>query len=130
MRHLDTNVVVAYLNGDRRVATQLRQYLPEVAISALVLAELLYGARASARAEDNLERLRQVLQFVHVADFDRASAEAYSHIRLALRQKGRPSGEIDALIAAIAVANDATLVTHNLKHFENIDGLLLEDWLT
>lgn len=86
MRHLDTNVVVAYLNGDRRVATQLRQYLPEVAISALVLAELLYGARASARAEDNLERLRQVLQFVHVADFDRASAEAYSHIRLALRQ--------------------------------------------
>ena len=122
MRHLDTNVVVAYLNGHRGVAAQLRDHLPEVAISSLVLAELLYGARASTRAAENLERLRQFLQIVGVADFDQASAEAYSHIRLALRQKGRPTGEIDALIAAIAIANEAALVTHNVKHFENIDG--------
>jgi predicted nucleic acid-binding protein len=37
---------------------------------------------------------------------------------------------MDMLIAAVALANDAILVTHNTKHFENIDGLVLEDWLT
>jgi tRNA(fMet)-specific endonuclease VapC len=129
MRHLDTNIVIAYLNGNRTVATQLKAYQPEVAISSLVLAELLYGARASARVAENLARLEQFLQIVEVADFDRASAEAYSRIRLALRQKGRPTGEIDTLIAAVALANEAVLVTHNTKHFENIEELSLEDWL-
>ena len=129
MRHLDTNIVIAYLNGNQAVAAQLKMHLPDVAISSLVLAELLYGARASARASENLDRLRQFIQIVDVADFDQASAESYSLIRLALRQKGRPTGEIDALIAAIAVANGAILVTHNVKHFEHIEGLKLEDWL-
>jgi tRNA(fMet)-specific endonuclease VapC len=98
-------------------------------VSSIVLAELLFGARASARAENNLQRIHQLLQIVTVANFDRAGAEAYSRIRLNLRQKGRPTGEVDALIAAVAVAHDAVLVTHNVKHFGNIDELLVEDWL-
>lgn len=129
MRHLDTNIVVAFLNGNKVVATKLKAHLPDVAISSLVLAELLYGARASARAEENIKSLKQFLQIVAIADFDQPSAEAYSQIRLSLRQKGRPTGEIDTLIAANAVANNAVLVTHNTKHFENIDGLPLENWL-
>jgi tRNA(fMet)-specific endonuclease VapC len=129
MRHLDTNIVIAYLTGNQTVAAQLKAHLPEVAISSLVLAELRFGAQASARAAENTERLNQLLQIVEVADFDAASAEAYSRIRLSLRQKGRPTGEMDMLIAAVALANDAILVTHNTKHFENIEGLVLEDWL-
>ena len=129
MWHLDTNIVIAFLNGNQAVATQLKAHLPNVAISSLVLAELLYGARASARATENLERLRQFLQIVAVADFDQPSAETYSEIRLALRQKGRPTGETDALIAVVAVANNAILVTHNTKHFEHIQELTMEDWL-
>lgn len=100
-----------------------------MAVSSLVLAELRFGARASARAGENIERLDQFLQILEVVDFDAASAEAYSRIRLSLRQKGRPTGEMDLLIEAVALANDAVLVTHNTKHFENIEGLVLEDWL-
>jgi len=129
MWHLDTNIVVAYLNGNKVAAARLKDSLPEVAISALVLGELLYGAWASARAAENVERLKQFLQVVDVADFDRASAEAYGRLRLALKQKGRPTGEIDALIAATAIASDAILATHNTRHFENIETLRLEDWL-
>jgi tRNA(fMet)-specific endonuclease VapC len=129
MYHLDTNIIVAYLNGDRQVAEQLKAYLPDVAISTLVLGELLYGARASARSGENLQRVRDFLQVVGVADFDPTAADVYSQIRLSLRQKGRPTGEIDALIAAVALANNAILVTHNARHFENIDRLQLEDWL-
>lgn len=130
MRHLDTNIVIAYLTGNQTVAGQLKDHLPEVAISSMVLAELRFGARASARTDENLERLDQFLQIVEVADFDDASADAYSRVRLSLRQMGRPTGEMDMLIAAVALANDAILITHNTKHFENVEGLVLEDWLT
>ena len=129
MRHLDTNIVIAYLTGNKTVADQLKDHLPEVAISSLVLAELRFGARASARTVENIERLNQFMQIVEVVDFDDASSDAYSRIRLSLRQMGRPTGEMDMLIAAVALANDAVLVTHNTKHFENIEGLVLEDWL-
>jgi tRNA(fMet)-specific endonuclease VapC len=96
----------------------------------VVLAELLYGARASVRATENTKRIQEFLQIVEVVDFDQGCAEAYSRIRFALRQKGLPIGEMDMLIAAVALANEAILVTHNTKHFENIEGLLLEDWPT
>ncbi len=69
------------------------------------------------------------MKIVKVVDFDQASAEQYSHIRVFLRQKGRPTGEVDALIAAIALAHRATLVTGNTKHFQHIDGLELKNWL-
>ena len=52
-----------------------------------------------------------------------------SHIQVSLRQKGRPTGEVDALIAAIALAHNAILVSDNTKHFEHIEGLTLENWL-
>jgi tRNA(fMet)-specific endonuclease VapC len=129
MRHLDTNIVIAYLTGNQTVADQLKDHLPEVAISSLVLAELRFGARASARTDENIERLNQFMQIVEIADFDDTSADAYSRIRLSLRRMGRPTGEMDMLIAAVALANDAILVTHNTKHFENIEGLMFEDWL-
>lgn len=129
MRHLDTNIVIAFLSGNHAVADQLKTHLPDVAISSLVLAELLYGARASARMSENIERLNQFLQIVDLVDFDQASAEAYGRIRLSLRQKGLPTGEMDMIIAAVALAKGAVLVTHNTKHFENIEGLALEDWL-
>ena len=129
MVHLDTNIVIAYLNGNREVAEQIKAHLPDVAISALVLAELRYGARASAKATENLQRLEQLLQIIDVVDFDQARADSYSYLRLALRQKGKPTGEMDLLIASIAVTHQAVLVTHNTKHFSEIEGLVLEDWL-
>jgi tRNA(fMet)-specific endonuclease VapC len=130
MRHLDTNVVIAYLNGNASVAARLLGSLPDIAISSLVLAELLYGARASARAAENLARLARFVQVIDIVDFDALAAEAYGQLRLELRRMGRPTGAIDALIAAVAIAHDAVLVTHNTGDFENIHGLTLEDWLS
>jgi len=128
MWHLDTNVVVAYLRGDRGVAEHFRAILPDVAINTIVLAELLYGARLSAREQENIRHLHRFLHLVHVVPFDESCAEAYSGIRLALRQRGQPSGEIDNLIAAVCMAKEATLVTRNVRHFQMIEGLRIEEW--
>ena len=128
--HLDTNIVIAYFNGNRIIANKLKIHLPHVSISTLVLGELLYGARASQRKNENLEKVYQFLHVVNVVDFNQACAEQYSHIRSSLRKKGRPTGESDALIAAIALAHNATFVTDNIKHFQHIDGLILENWLS
>ncbi|MEK7443185.1 MAG: type II toxin-antitoxin system VapC family toxin [Chloroflexota bacterium] len=121
--------MIAYFNGDQEIAEKIKSHQPNVAVSALVIAELLYGARASARSKQNLERVHSLLQAVEVVDFDQQSADVYSRIRLELKEKGRPTGEMDMLIAAVAIANKATLVTHNTKHFENMGELQLEDWL-
>ena len=129
MWHLDTNIVIAYLNGNREIAEKIKAALPDLAVSSMVFGELLYGAKASRRHVENLERLREFMQFVEIVDFDQDCAEAYSDIRLDLRLKGRPTGEVDALIAATAMAYHATLVTDNVKHFAHIEGLMIENWL-
>ncbi len=127
--HLDTNIVIAYFNGNKTIANKLKTYLPHVSISTLVLGELLYGARSSQRQDENLDKVYQFLHIVNLVDFDPACAEQYSHIRVSLRKKGRPTGETDALIAAIALAYNAILVTDNTKHFQHIDELIVENWL-
>ena len=129
MHHLDTDVVIALLRGDRTVAERLKAITPAAEISSLVLAELIYGALAAQDPAQARRRLDRFLPSLRVVPFDSAAEEAYGRIRLALRQKGRPVGDADTWIAAVAVARGATLVTHNTKHFEQIHGLEIEDWL-
>jgi tRNA(fMet)-specific endonuclease VapC len=85
--------------------------------------------RLPARSERNLEKLEALGQLIGIAPFDRARAAAYAALRMTLRATGRPTGEVDALIAAVALACQAVFVTHNTRHFEHIDGLQIEDWL-
>lgn len=129
MIHLDTSIVVAHLRGDQRVAERLHATLPNVAISTIVLAELNYGVKASARQDDNHARLGQFIELVSVVVFDKACAETYGNLRAELRRVGRQTGEADALIAATALTSNSLLVTHNVRHFEAIAGLRIEDWL-
>jgi tRNA(fMet)-specific endonuclease VapC len=129
MTHLDTSTVVAYLRGDGRVAKKLHSVLPDVRISTVVLAELLFGARVSARPDENLRRIMSFAQVSPPIAFDEACAAAYANIKAHLRRIGKPTGEADALIAATALMHDATLVTHNKGHYENVPDLRLDDWL-
>lgn len=62
-------------------------------------------------------------------DFDRAAAVEFGKIQDELKQIGQPTGEQDAMIAAVARSRQSVLVTNNTRHFENISNLQLEDWL-
>ncbi|MCJ7748098.1 MAG: type II toxin-antitoxin system VapC family toxin [Desulfobacterales bacterium] len=125
---LDTNVVVAFLNGDKSILKRIRVEIDEIGLSTLVVAELDYGAKVSQRSEDNLEKLYRLLEIIQVVPFDIECAKIFGTIKSKLRSLGKPTGEVDALIAATAMVHEATLVTTNKKHFENIEGLKIEVW--
>ncbi|NJN99790.1 MAG: type II toxin-antitoxin system VapC family toxin [Anaerolineales bacterium] len=82
----------------------------------------------SAKPEENLAKQHRFVSRFISLPFDDNAAEAYSRIRARLEKSGTPIGPNDLLIAAIAVANDVTLVTHNTDEFGRVEGLKLEDW--
>jgi tRNA(fMet)-specific endonuclease VapC len=125
---LDTNIVIAFLNGNEAVSKRIQKNIDKIALSALVIAELDYGAKASQNATRNLEKLHRLLDAVQVIPFDLDCAKVFGTIKSKLRGMGKPTGEVDALIAATAMAHKAVLVTANIKHFENIEGLKIETW--
>jgi tRNA(fMet)-specific endonuclease VapC len=120
--------VIAYLNGSKTLSDRIKRNIDKIALSALVAAELDYGAKASQQAARNHERLHRLLDIVQVVPFDLRCAEAFETIKSRLRAIGKPTGEVDALIAATAIAHKAVLVTANKRHFENIEGLRIESW--
>lgn len=94
------------------------------------MGELLYGAARSGSAHRtaNLQRVEQLrLQFASLPYDDRA-AKDYGKIRAHLANLGTPISPNDLMIAAIALANNVTLVTHNTSEFSRVPGLALEDW--
>ncbi len=125
---LDTNVVIAFLNGNKAVADRIADNIDKIALSVLVVAELNYGAKASQNAARNLDKLARLLDIIHTVPFDLECAESFGTIKSKLRSIGKPTGEVDALIAATALAHKAVLVTGNKKHFEHIEGLYVETW--
>ena len=127
---LDTNVVIAFFNGNQEVLKRIQAEIGRIALSTLVVAELDYGAKASQKAKENIEKLHRFVDIVQVVPFDLECAKIFGTIKSKLRKLGKPTGETDALIAATAMFHKALLITGNRKHFENIDGLKVESWLT
>ena len=93
------------------------------------LAELYKGVYCSKQFEKNATGLENFLTLVGVIDFDRAAAVEFGKIQDELKQIGKPTGEQDAMIAAVSRSRQSVLVTNNTRHFENISNLQLEDWL-
>ncbi len=126
----DTNVWIHHLNpASSIVKTKLATYPPsQIALCDVVKAELYYGAYKSARREVNLALLETLFSEFSSFAFESEAARIFGHIRADLSHKGTPIGPYDLQIAAIALANDCVLVTHNTGEFSRIAGLKLEDW--
>jgi len=127
---LDTNVCIVYLNNRApRVTERLKTLSPsDIAVCSVVKAELFYGAMRSRYPDETLAHQQAFLQpYVSLAFEDRA-AERYADIRADLEAKGTPIGPNDLMIAAIALANDLTLVTANTGEFSRVAALRFEDW--
>lgn len=100
-----------------------------LAVSAITVAELEFGARQSDRPDDERRAMHKVLAPFDSLDFDAIQAPArYGEVRHDLEAAGQPIGAMDLLIAAHALSIQATLVTNNTAHFRRIGGLSVENW--
>ena len=126
---LDTNICIALIKKNDKVVPIFMKIAVQCYIPTIVLSELYKGVYCSQKIAKNLADLNDFLSLVAILEFDRAAALEFGMIQGELRRKGMPTGEIDALIAAVASSRSDTLITDNIRHFENIEGLKLENWL-
>lgn len=128
---LDTNICVYAMK--RKPETVLRRFRAEldsgICISSITLAELEYGMKHSSNPAKNEQALLRFLVPLSVLSFGPAAASEYGEIRACLQDKGTPIGPLDMLIAGHARAENLVLVTNNIREFERVPGLCLENWI-
>jgi tRNA(fMet)-specific endonuclease VapC len=124
---LDTDAVVDILRGRHRVAERVAEVSPEdVGVSAMTVAELLYGSFCSQDPARSEREVRRFVEVVRIVPFGRTAAAAHSRIRHGLRRQG--IGPNDLVIAATALTTKATIVTANIRELSRVEGLAVENW--
>lgn len=93
------------------------------------IAELYFGAYKSEKIQQNLVSLEVFIENVNILEFDVKASNHFGKIKATLVKSGKIINDSDIFIASIALSKNYTLVTHNVKHFERIEGLKIEDWL-
>lgn len=126
---LDTCICVFLFRQKYGVAEKLAKLNPEQCyVSEVTIAELTYGAYKSDRVEENLQLIEELVSVINVIPFAE-SIEIYAKEKVRLRALGTPIDDFDLLIAAAAVQQELILVTDNVRHFKNIQGLVIENWV-
>lgn len=98
--------------------------------STITVGEMVYGAYRTPKPEDLLRRFEEELWTeVQILPFDTPAAVLYGRLRRELEQQGTPIEDADLRIACIALAHGLTMVTGNLRHFNRVPGLVVENWL-
>lgn len=128
---LDTNICIYAINKHPDSYHNNLELLAKnntIAISSIVLAELQYGVSKSKKKEQNQSKLDIFLSRLEIIDFSAKCTFYYGELRTELEQKGLIIENNDLLIASHAIAENATLVTNNIKEFKRIPNLILENW--
>lgn len=127
---LDTNICIYVINV--RPPTVLARFLAHeidgLGISAITASELYWGVCKSGSVR-NRTTLDKFLSPLTVLDYDLNAAQHYGELRAHLEKQGTPIGPLDQQIAAHALALGITLVTNNVREFERVPGLRVENWV-
>jgi tRNA(fMet)-specific endonuclease VapC len=134
---LDTDTLTHLLRGNARVVERRSKVTEDVVLAAITRIEVLQGRFASVMKAEDAEQLllaqqRLVESERQLASFDvlPVDAAAAAEFERLVKTKGlRRVGRGDLLIAAIVLANKATLVTRNLKDYSKVPGLRIENWV-
>lgn len=127
---LDTNICI-YIAKSQPPAVRRhfeRHALGSLAMSAITVGELRFGAEKSQSRDRALATIAQLVQTIQPHPVPVAAAEHYGDIRASLQRAGQPIGNNDLWLAAHARAEGWVLVTHNTREFTRVPGLRLEDW--
>ncbi len=129
---LDTNIVSYYLRRslstlEERINDGLKHHT--LAISVITRAELRYGQMGMTSEDRRRPLIDSFFLRLPNVEWGIEAADHYGALKHTLKTQGTPIGDMDTLIAAHALAEELILVTHNIRHFEKVPGLKLEDWM-
>lgn len=131
---LDTNILIDFMGGAPSVVEHvLKAGIRQCCISVISLHELYFGAylareKKEAYYENEIKKINKLTERFAVLPV-RDSSERYGYVKYLLQKKGKPVDDFDLVIAAQAYSAGLTVVTDNIKHFENIPGLKVENWM-
>lgn len=127
---LDTNICIYIIN--RRPSIVFNRFdelhYGEMGISSITAAELDFGVTKSGSSR-NRSALDKFLSPLEILPFGYDAVGRYGPMRVLLETQGKPIGAMDMLIAAHALALDVVLITNNVREFERVDGLRLDNWV-
>ncbi len=127
---LDSNTLIYYFKNLGGVADRLRRCTPsEVGIPIIALYEIETGIAKSLQPQKRRNQLAILLAAVGVLPFDPDAAQQSAVLRATMEARGTQLGPMDTLIAGIALAQRATLVTNNTREFKRVAGLKLDNWV-
>jgi tRNA(fMet)-specific endonuclease VapC len=128
---LDTNICIYFIKRKPASVIQKIHSLPkaDIYISSITVAELEFGIAKSMYPEKNKIALIEFLSIFTILNFDDNDAIAYGTIKADLVKQGRIIGPMDLLISAQSKAKKMILVTNNVKEFERVEGIEIENWV-
>lgn len=127
---LDTNIVIYIIKRRPIEALHIfNNHASHMALSTISLAELMHGAENSSQVARNLQTIEDFCSRLEVLPYTAKAAQHYGQIRAALEKAGQPVGINDLHIAAHARSEGLTVVTNNLREFEKVPGLMVENWV-
>lgn len=128
---LDTNICIYIIKQKPKEVIDKFKKMKEndICISSITYSELIYGAEKSSNVKKNLLALTMFLSNIEILPYDENASSEYGLIRAELEKDGKPIGPLDMLIAAHAKSLNIKLVTNNVKEFERVKGLKIENWV-
>lgn len=126
---IDTDTIIFALRGDHSVLEKFEanKNIP-ISISMITYAELVFGAKRSQNEQKNMIKVNHIRDIYTIEELNEGVMEVFADIKAKMFDKGIRIEDMDLLIAATAIYNELTLVTNNIKHFENIPNLKIENW--
>lgn len=128
---IDTNIAVEFLRGNKVIIDKLEKCESigeEIFVNSIVLCELYKGVFLSSKRDSQLDFMEQFIGSIGFLEFNLESSRLFGELYADLESKGQRTQENDLMIAAIAKAHGAILVTRNKKHFAHIKELKVEEW--
>lgn len=127
---LDTDTIIYAIKGERQVTRRLEETAGQPkAVSVITYGELFFGAMKSVAPQANLAKVRRVGELFPVIEVSRAVMETFGSLKAELQKRGKAVDDFDLVIASTALVYSYSLVTNNQRHFRNIPGLRLENWV-
>lgn len=126
---LDTDIIIYWLNGSLEIEQRIiSTTLENICFSIISKAELYFGAYNSNQVENNINVIEKLSNKISILPFDEKASKIFGQLKAYLKKEGKVILDADIMIASIALANNLTLVTNNIRHFKRIETLRIEHW--